>query len=217
MSKILVTTLLVASCTLPARAQTITGRIVDDSNNRIGAAEVVLLQSDTSAKTVTDSTGTFRFRAKAGAWKLHVSALGYGQLASNLLVLEKNERVSVVIVLTTTPVEILPLYVIAKTRRPATGLEGFRDRMNKSRGGFGYFIDEQTIQRQAAFHVSDILRRVPGAIVLNDRVSLRPHCTDAVYLIDGMPILGGGGETATDVVNMMLSTSDIAGVEVYKA
>ena len=217
MGKLLVTMLLVAINALPARAQTITGRIVDDSNRRIGAAEVVLLQLDTSANTITDSTGTFRFRVKPGAWKLHVKALGYAELASNLMIVNKNERMSVVIVMTTTPVEILPLYVVARTRRPATGLEGFHQRMNTGRGGFGYFIDQKAIERWAPFQVSDILRRVPGATVLHDRVSLRAHCSDAVYLIDGMPISPGGGETATDVVNMMLSASDVAGVEIYKA
>jgi hypothetical protein len=217
MGKLLVTTLLVAICAPAAWAQTITGRIVDDSNRRIAAAEVVLLQLDTSANTVTDSTGLFRFRVKPGAWKLHVKALGYAELASSLMIVEKNERMSVVIVMTTTPVEILPLYVIAKSRRPATGLEGFNQRMNGSRGGFGFFLDQKAIERIAAFQVSDILRRVPGATVLHDRVSLRPHCSDAIYLIDGSPIMAGGGDTATEIVNMLLSASEVAGVEVYKA
>jgi hypothetical protein len=109
---------------------------------------------------------------------------------------------------------VLPLYVIATTRRAPTALEAFHQR--KKRAAFGYFLDEKAIARIPAFEVSDYLRRIPGARHGRDNVQLRPYCRDANYLVDGLPVIGMQSFTATELVNSMVSTADVAAIEVYK-
>lgn len=207
---------LVAGLTSTALGQaTITGTVMDSvSNSRVAAAQVVLFQVGSSQTAITDSTGKFRFEVEPGMATIRITALGFGELSSGVLVVGKGERISILAFVSTEPLAVLPLYVIAKSRRPATGLEAFRQR--KKRGGFGYFLDEKAIARINAFEVSDYLRRVPGARLGRDNVQLRPYCSDANYLVDGLPVLGMQGMSATELVNSMVSTMDVAAIEVYK-
>ena len=215
MRRIALLTALALARTTPALAQTITGTVMDTAKNaRVAAAQVILLQVGSSQTAITDSTGKFRFDVEPGMVSLRISALGYSDLLSGTMELKKNERIAILALLSTQPVELPPIYVVAKSRRPATGLEGFYQR--KRRNGFGYFIDERAIERVTAFEVSDYLRRVPGAWVGHDHVQLRHYCSDATYLLDGMPITGSGIFTATETINSMVSPTEVAAIEVYK-
>jgi hypothetical protein len=214
MRTIAITAVLMAAGLSPAAAQTITGRVVDATTNaRVRAAEVMIVQIDSSAKTLTDTAGAFRFRAIPGMWTLRVHALGYEDVFTQPLIVGEKEHLSIIVLVSTQPIEIAPLTVIARSNRALTRLEEFHDRMKKN--AFGYFLDQKAIERMPAFDVSDLLRRVPGAWVERNRVMMR-GCEDANYLIDGMPVYAIGEETATEAVNAMLSTSDIAGIEVYR-
>lgn len=202
-------------------AQTITGRVVDgDTNAQVVAAEIMLVQIDSSARTISDAKGAFRFRAIPGMWTLRVNALGYDELITQPLEVAPNEHLSIVVMLTAKPLELPPVTVIARSNRALSALEEFQRRAKLNR--FGYFMDQKTIERYPAMVVSDLMRRVPGAWTTRDRVSFR-GCYDALYLIDGMPVyeIGGGspdspGQTATEWVNSIVSPEDIAGIEVYR-
>ena len=210
----LTTASLLTTCLNTAAAQTITGRVVDATTNaRVRAAEVMIVQIDSSAKTITDTTGAFRFRAIPGMWTLRVQALGYEDLVTQPLIVKEKEHLSIIVLVSTQPIEIAPLTVIARSNRALTRLEEFHNRMKKN--AFGYFLDQKAIERMPSFHVSDLLRRVPGAWVERNRVMMR-GCEDAHYLIDGMPVYAIGEETNTEAVNAMISPTDIAGIEVYR-
>jgi hypothetical protein len=214
-AKIAVAALLLSAIASNASAQTVTGTVVDTTlNTRVAAAEVILLQVDSSYRATTDSTGRFRFYIKPGVFKLHIRALGYAELQSQVYSVDKRENLSVLVQLTTDPVAIAPLYVLGRSRRPLSDLQQFEQRRKR---GWGYFVDAKAIEKWPAFDITDILKRVPGATVTRTHVSLRPDCVDALYLVDGMPIRPGAGMTATEMVSMMLSPEEIGGVEVYKS
>jgi hypothetical protein len=82
--------LLLTACVSTAAAQTITGRVVDaTTNERVRAAEVMIIQIYSSARTISDTVGA-RFRAIPGMWTLRVQALGYEDLVTQpLFVVEK--------------------------------------------------------------------------------------------------------------------------------
>ena len=214
MRTIAATSLLLATCVTSAAAQTITGRVVDvDTNARVRAAEVLIVQIDSSGRTITDSLGAFRVRAIPGMWTLRVSALGYEDLVTPPLLVGEKEHLSIVVVLSMKPLDIAPLTVIARSNRALSRLDAFRERMK--RNSFGYFVDQKAIERMPAHTVSDLLRRAPGTWVERNRVVMR-GCNDALYLIDGMPVHPIGDETSTEAVNSMLSPTDIEGIEVYR-
>jgi hypothetical protein len=213
--------LLVAAFAGPTTAQTITGTVVDTtSNTPVAVAQVLLLQDGSSSTSLTDSAGKFRFSAKPGVFMLQFSALGYSELHSDLLLLRKNENLTVLAFLTTVPIELPPVFVVGRSRRPLNSIEQFEQR--RKRGGFGYFLDEKAIDRIPAMFVSDIMKHVPGARPGRDNVSLRPDCEDAIYLVDGIQIrplrsdMAADYQSATDIVNGIVSVSDIAAIEIYK-
>ena len=209
------TLLLTAACISTATAQTITGRVVDgDTNARLRAAEVMIVQIDSSSLTLTDTVGAFRLRALPGMWTLRVRALGYQDLFTPPMMIGEKEHLSIAVVLSMKPIDIAPITVLGRSNRALSRLDEFLER--KKRNAFGYFLDQKAIDRMPAFFVSDLLRRVPGAWVESNRVMIR-GCSDALYLVDGMPIYPIGEETSTEAVNSMLSPGDIAGIEVYRS
>ena len=212
----LLTVVAIAAPMSPASAQVITGTVLDSaSNTRVAAAQVMLLQVGSSHTTVTDSSGRFRFEVQPGMASLRITALGYSDLQSGVLTLKKGERIAILALVATQPVEVPPIFVVAKTRRPASGLEGFYQR--RRRGiGFGHFMDQKALERITALEVSDYLRHVPGASLGADNVQLRPSCSDATYLVDGMPIVSSRSFTATESVNSIVSPTEVAAIEVYR-
>ena len=205
--------LLTASFT-PATAQTITGRVVDgETNARIRAAEIMIVQIDSAAKSITDTLGAFRFRAIPGMWTLRVQALGYEDLVTQPMMVGEKEHLSIVVIMSTKPIAIAPITVLGRSNRALSKIDEFHARKRKN--AFGFFLDQKAIERLPAAFVSDVLRRVPGAWVERNRVMMR-GCNDALYLIDGMPVYPIGEETSTEAVNSMISPNDIAGIEVYR-
>ena len=199
------------------QAQVITGTVWDTtSNTRVAAARVILLQVDTSQSVVTDSSGKFYFRAKTGMTSLRVHALGYSDLSSPPFTLEKDEYYSLLIYVSTTPVEVMPIYVVAKSRRPPTPLELFEERRKSS--GSGYFLDEKALARVYATETTDYLKRIPGVIVERDYVRLRSYCGEPVFVVDGIEFRPPeqAAPSASEIVNSFVTPNDIAAIEVYK-
>lgn len=214
MRRIIATAFLLGVGISTAAAQTITGRVVEvDTNTPIRAAEVMIIQVDSSYRTVSDEKGAFRLPAAIGMWTLRVQALGYEPLTTQPMTIDKKEHLSVVVVMSMQPIDIAPITVIARSNRILSKLDEFYERKKKS--GFGYFLDQKQIERMNGHEVSDLLRMVPGAWVERNSVRMR-GCGDAHYVVDGMPIYPIGGETATEAVNAMVSPTDIAGIEVYR-
>lgn len=225
-----ITTAVCAAClfgTAPGAAQTVTGTVVDSTaSTRVAGASVLLLQEGNSLSAITDSTGTFRFRVRPGTFKVLVQALGYANVESEALVVEKDRYVSVLVILAGEPVDIAPIYVVGTGRRPLADIKRFERRKERgAKTGFGYFFDEAAIAKRNAITISDVIQRIPGVKADRDHVSLRAHCGDALYLVDGIPVrpptISGptmrSVDTSTWLVNSMIPVSDVAGIEVYKS
>ena len=201
------------------RAQTISGSVWDTtSNTRVVAARIILLQIDSSQSVVTDSSGKFFFRARPGLASLNFSALGYSDMSSPPFTLEKDDHYTLLIYMSSTPIEVAPIHVIAKSKRAPTSYELFEERRKSS--GSGYFLDEKTLARTYATEASDFLRRIPGVIIEREGgLRLRSYCGEPVYLVDGIefrPPEHENAPSATEVVNSLVSPGDIAAIEVYK-
>ncbi len=210
---------LVVFAILPAdlTAQTIAGAVWDTSSNtRLAAARVILLQVDSSQSVVTDSSGRFYFKVKPGLVSLQISALGYSDLSSRPLTLGKNDHYSILIYVSKTPLDVMPIHVIARTRRAPTPLELFEQRKRSS--GSGYFLDEKALARMYATEATDFLRLIPGVEIERDYVRLRSYCGEPIFLVDGVEFRPPerGGVSATEAANSFVSPNDIAAIEVYK-
>jgi hypothetical protein len=200
-------------------AQTIAGTVWDTtSNGPVAAARVILLQVDTSQSFVTDASGKFFFRALPGMGSLRITALGYSDASSAPFILDKDDHYSLLTYLSATPIDIMPIHVIAKTRRAPTPREEFEVRRKSS--GAGYFLDEKDLERLYAAETTEFLRRIPGVIVEREFVRLRSYCREEpVFLVDGQefrPPEHAGAPTATETVNSLVSANDVAAIEVYK-
>src|SRR5262245_26735148 len=146
MKRVAATMLLLTAMAIPASAQTVNGTVMDSTTNtRIAGAQVMIIQVDSSASMVTDSTGKFRFRALAGPFTLFVRALGYQEMRSGVMQVGKNENLSILIFPSATPVEVLPLIVIGRSKRPLSDLEAFQQRMKRE--AFGFFMDQKKIEK----------------------------------------------------------------------
>jgi hypothetical protein len=199
-------------------AQTIAGTVWDTTSNApVAAARVILLQIDTSQSFVTDASGKFFFRALPGMGSLRITALGYSDASSAPFILEKDDHYSLLTYVSATPIDIMPIHVVAKTRRAPTARELFEERRKSS--GAGYFLDAKQLERLYATEASEFLRRIPGAIVERDYVRLRSYCGEPVFLVDGLefrPPEHPGAPSATETVNSFVNTQDVEAIEVYK-
>jgi hypothetical protein len=203
--------------TAELHGQTITGTVWDTtSNSRVAAARVILLQVDSSQSVVTDSSGRFHFRVMPGMASLRINALGYSDLSSPPFMVEKTDHYSLLIYMSTTPIEVMPIHVIARSRRAPTNFELFEQRRRSS--GSGYFLDEKALARIYATDATDFLRRIPGVIMERDYVRLRSYCGEPVFIVDGMEFRPPerNAPSATEMTNSFVNPNDVVAIEVYK-
>jgi len=155
----------------------IRGRVAEAGSGRpVATADVYLLPAGTLR--VTSSGGAFSFRGlDAGRHSLRVSALGYG---STVVAVEiRNGAVTdVTVTLTPTAIEIEGLDAIV--RASASG---------------GITIDAERIRWSGGSTAADILKTVPGVLIVSENVggpqtpTIRGSASDAVLvLVDGVPL-----------------------------
>src|SRR5687767_1054878 len=124
MRRIIATAFLLSVGIGTAAAQTITGRVIEvDTNTRISAAEIMIVQIDSSSRTIADEKGAFRLRAAPGMWTLRVQALGYADLITQPMMIGDKEHLSVVVVMSMQPIDIAPITVVARSNRVLSRLD----------------------------------------------------------------------------------------------
>jgi hypothetical protein len=105
-------------CAAPSAAQTVRGRVVDASSGQpIDKVNVVLTRVDGErvAQVTTDPTGLFIFTAQAaGEYRLSASHIAFQAAQSNPLFVGIAEEAVVELKLTTTPIPLDPLTVLAR-------------------------------------------------------------------------------------------------------
>jgi carboxypeptidase family protein/TonB-dependent receptor-like protein len=158
--------LLLAIAVNPAAAQVLRGRVTDAATNqRLRAAEVVLLdgQGRAIARAASDTTGAFELRGeRPGNYSVRVALLGYTALTSDRIELRAREAVQIAVQLSTQPIPVAPVVIVARQR--ALGrLDEFEKR--RTRSGSGYFITQKDIDKRVVMNASSLVVGVPGVTV----------------------------------------------------
>jgi len=194
------------------------GRVVGTTGRPITGARVSLWGSGIT--TLTDGDGAFTLAALPfGTHTLEVRAVGFEPVRRPVDVIQGTpgaaeiELASLGITLDTVRVTAQRLYT---SRRQAD----FERRMHS---GVGHIIDENAIEKRNPMQVTDLLRMVPGVMVVPSRYS-----GEDVLMRGGLGILGSGlcrpdlfidgVRVANDPMfplNQLVMASDLRAVEVY--
>lgn len=108
------------TCTRPATAQMVVGRVVDrDTEQGLDAVEVVLLDSLGSrhGPVLTDASGRFIVPLPFnGTYLLRAARLGYDSIAGAEVRVDSSEAVTVEVRMAVNPVELDPLVVVGRRK-----------------------------------------------------------------------------------------------------
>jgi hypothetical protein len=182
--------------------------------------DVQLLVRGSAAQGTTDAQGHFTLAGlPAGTFTLEARHLGFAP-ARMIVDLASHRTTTVTLTLDKQAAVLNTVHVYGKrsSRRSLT------DFLERQRRGFGHFITRADIEKQHAFEISDLLRRIPGVRVVltatgfgntlvmrgGDQTSFA-GCVPVVY-VDGMRIYLEAGFD----INSIVALQDIAGIEVYR-
>jgi hypothetical protein len=190
-------------CAAPARAQLITGRVVDDgTQSGVNAATIQLVDSlgTQRASGVSDSTGGFRIMAPMGGrYRLRVEHIGYAPLETAAVEAKIGMQMRLELRLSATAVALEPLRVIGQSAFNAGWLQEYYDRASWTRrAGTGRVFFRDEVERERMSLTSGFL------IYLMPRSNCRP----AIY-VDGLQV-----EDARQL-DSALQPRLIEGVELY--
>lgn len=153
-----------AICAAPARAQRVTGRVVDDaSESPVALASITLIAYNDSvvARTVSDTLGRFSLQGRPGLYTIRAERIGYGPGSSAPLALRELEDVTVTIRLSVAGVPMEPLEVNVRG-----GLERGRYGFERRRGlGKGVFLTRDSIDLREPRVATDAFRGVDGIAI----------------------------------------------------
>ena len=191
------------------------GRVVRQGDRAVGGARVRL--GETGAEAVTNSEGWFSLDSlPLGSWTFDARAIGF---------MGQSRQVDVVAGNTSEAMFVLEsrqafLDTVKVVGQRVVDAPWHRDFLERKRRGFGYFVDQEEVERRNPLYVSDLLRTVPGAYVtpgsFGGRILFRgssfssAYCTPDLY-INGMYVQSMGGMSVEDFV----STMDVVALEVY--
>jgi hypothetical protein len=167
-----VSALLSLAATLPAGAQVILGRLLEEGSDRaIAEGTIHLLDGDrnTVDLVVSNATGNFVLHApKPGRYRLEGVRLGYASAVSQEIELEERDSVRVEFRLSPRGVPLQPLTV-----RAMDGKERGRDAFARRCGlGKGHCLTPDSIAKLKPHYTSDVFRVVPSLWVdYNGRVT----------------------------------------------
>lgn len=197
----------------PVAAQTLTGRVVDQTNTGIAGAIVTLLQLDGREleRTTTTTDGSYQLTLPApGRYRVRARAIGYSPGTSPPLDLVDRDSFEVDFRLA--PVVTLPpVEVIGDAPNPFLVRQGYYER-RRTYKGWGHFLEGAAL-RATALSVADLLQDVPGIRVSGAggrRVEVSGRWTGRRRRPCKFYLNGVG----TDI-NDAVSPSDIVAIEVY--
>jgi hypothetical protein len=199
-------------------AQTVVGVVVDDVNGAaLPVASLMLLDSVGTAVAwaETDSAGRFALRAPGfGGYRLFADHLGYGEILTDPLSLQRTYPLRVEVRLVPMPMELDPLVVTTQRRRLRLEREGFYRRQDRA---FGTFFDTEEIEALHPIRTTDILRRVPGVIVRLNREGGAVATTWSRGGMCPMKVVVNGFKIDTSFGSLddWVSPLSVVGVEVY--
>ena len=212
--RLIVPVLLLPALASLASAQSvgaISGTVRDSAGTPIRGVEVVLLQRP--GAVYSDSLGVFRFaNVPTGKRALHFRRLGFEPKSVDADIAQ-DKTLALSVTLDPFATEIEGMTVEEATRRRQL-LADFYDR--KSRG-FGHFITRDEIEKQNPMNLSDMMRMVPGAMLIpvagTGMATLR--FTRAQVGRDCPPQYWVDGVKAYNLNIDDIVPSDVEGIEIY--
>lgn len=196
-------------------AQVIVG-VVRDAGNGTPLPSVHLTMLDSTgtarASAFTDSLGVFRLAGMGpGTFTLQAERLGVEPARTEAFTVNPNERLDVEFRLRPEAIELQPI-VVRQRRRISPRLAEYYDRLE--RGGFGYFITREELERSGSPYVSSHLQMSPGVWVrggIRPRITMRGttgRCTPTVFL-DGFRVPAAE-------VDALTTPDQLEGIEIYR-
>ncbi|PJJ54688.1 TonB-dependent receptor domain-containing protein [Hymenobacter chitinivorans] len=176
---------------------TVSGRLVDAQRQPVAFAAVALLAADSSmvASTQSSATGVYQLTGvPAGTYRVQAAALGFGKSRSAWITVGQNLTVPD-LTLTTTTHALAEVQVVG--RKPLLEMQA------------GKMIVNVAGSLTAGATALEALQKVPGLVVMNDRLSLAGR--------EGLIIMIDGRTTQyTDVVSVLrdFPSSNIERIEV---
>jgi hypothetical protein len=194
------------------------GRVIGTNGRPVTGARLMLW--GTGLEATTDGEGAFALAGlPGGTHTLEARAVGFMPAETPVDIVQgapgatEVELTNLGITLDTVRVSAKRLYT---SKREA-------DFERRLRTGTGHVIDENEIEKRKPMVLTDLLRTVPGVMVLPDQ-----HSWDVAYMRGGQGVLGSGlcrpdvmvdgVRVANDEMfplNSIVSTSEIRAVEVY--
>jgi hypothetical protein len=208
---------LLLSVALPLAAQSIRGRLLDQSTERpIPGATISLITEPNAqlvASTKTGGDGTLAITAPSpGVYRLFAELPGYRASVTPAMELPAGLTVDFTWRIRADTNRLAPIVVVETNKRPSGSQNDFLERI-KRRAAFGHLITRDQIERQHPFRVTDLLRTVPGLEVVpaafGDILRSVDGCTPLVYL-DGIrfPLMG-------ESIDAIVNPNDLEAIEVY--
>lgn len=214
---------------LPARAQTLTGVVLDSvSQAPVVGARILLLDSAGTAirALTTSSDGQFTFDIPhLGQYRLLVTRIGYPITLSKPFLFESQFIARVSLSLPSNPITLDTVTVVAREierRLPYLVDAGFYQRR---KAGFGHFLTRDEIDKRDALILSDLLKGMSGvrvtctgarscAVTMRaaNTMFFRGKCNPSVVL-DGVVLRPGG--TSGDSIDGLFNPFNIEALEVY--
>lgn len=219
-----------------AAAQTLTGRVLEGTSDRvITDAVLTLLHPDgrtLGTPVLSGEDGRFVLPVPGpGEYFMRAEKLGYLAIVDGIFAFEEvGGRLNVAVYLAPQPVDLAGLEVRVEMRRIRRNLEtaGFYRRAD---AGWGIFVGPEQITSTLVVNTSDHLRRVPGIRFRDGRVlfSARPDprntdpeaqlCEPTIYL-DGARLIGQSSAFGTEMSGMGLDDrvrpEEVVAIEVYR-
>lgn len=206
----------------------LSGRVIEDATTQPieGAmVEILTARGRILARVATDADGRFRATLPTeSGYRFRAGRIGFARVTTPVLWADDRNIVEVEIRLDPEAVLLAPLEVTAwaRTVRPSTVTEGFRDRLAS---GLGYFFTRSDVERRAPTYVTDMLAGVPGVqLRASGRGARRhiymsrtgEHCQAQIF-VDGFLLNGRSRMTADPdfTLDDAVSPGSVEGIEVY--
>jgi len=227
-----ITTLLFA-LVLPARAQTLTGVVLDSvSQAPVVGARILLLDSAGTAiqALTTSSDGQFTFDIPhLGQYRLLITRIGYPITLSKPFLFESQFTARVSLSLPSTPITLDTVTVA--TREVERRLQYLADAgfYRRQRLGFGHFLTRADIDNRDPQVITDLFRGMVGVRVscrpgflacdVDTRAArsmfLRGKCHPSVVL-DGVVLRAGGvGNKGDMLLDQLINPFNVEAIEIY--
>lgn len=197
---------------LRATAQIIRGTVIDAATNaRIAAVNLTLLggSGERFYTLVTNQDGTFELIIPAGrAVYVEAERIGYEGVKSTPLTARRGELIEIEVRLSPQAIPLNPVDVVA--RRPVdVRLHDFLDRSARyKKSGIGRIWTRADLEKRPFTLVSHLIRMIP----------VRPnlYCTGTTLYVDNVRLSIGDENVAPDDIDMLVSSEDLEGIEMYR-